>query len=640
MDNIFKKSKPSTILVRGKNMRWLLIGITIFLVLIVLLAGGLWLYEMRFKNRIFLGIEVAGVSLGGKTIEQADVLLQAKVDALAKKGIAFSYVDKEDKILPIVVIDNSASQVYELWSYDIKSTVDQAYSLGREGNIWLKNINRLNYLLKNKTLIADYKINKKKIKQLIRDYFAEDEKPAKDADLVWKNNKIMISEEETGMVFDYELAINKLINNLNQIKDDKIQLILKIDEPQIIKDKVEFLSSQAKELLKLAPIVLHFSVPEYYQGRKRFSVTEWHINQQRWRDWLKIKLNKNQKPIIGIDEKKAKKYLLTIAETIDTPAQDAKFNVENGKVVEWQSSNDGFVLNINETLKQIDKLIINNYREVVELILTVQKSQITNEDVNTMGVKELFGVGESNFRGSPWNRRHNIATGAEALNGVLIAPNQEFSLLATLGEINAVNGYLPELVIKEGKTIPEYGGGLCQIGTTAFRLAINAGLPITERRNHSYRVGYYEPAGTDATIYDPWPDFKFLNDSQKYLLLQTRIEGDRLIFELWGTTDGRQVTTTTPVVYNIVKPEEPEYINTDELKPGEKKILEHAHNGADAYFERTITWPSSAKATEGKPERETIEEVWKSHYVPWREKWLIGIDPNQATSTEEVVSNE
>jgi hypothetical protein len=80
-------------------------------------------------------------------------------------------------------------------------------------------------------------------------------------------------------------------------------------------------------------------------------------------------------------------------------------------------------------------------------------------------------IGTSNFKGSPVNRRHNIAVGAASVNGTLIAPGEEFSLLKTLGDIDAAAGYKPELVIKGGKTLPEFGGGLCQIGTTAFRAA-------------------------------------------------------------------------------------------------------------------------------------------------------------------------
>ena len=79
-------------------------------------------------------------------------------------------------------------------------------------------------------------------------------------------------------------------------------------------------------------------------------------------------------------------------------------------------------------------------------------------------------------------------------------------------------GYLPELVIKGDEIKPEIAGGLCQVGTTMFRAAMNSGLKITERQNHSLVVSYYNDLsngnpGTDATIYDPHPDFRFLNDT-------------------------------------------------------------------------------------------------------------------------------
>jgi len=142
-----------------------------------------------------------------------------------------------------------------------------------------------------------------------------------------------------------------------------------------------------------------------------------------------------------------------------------------------------------------------------------------------------------------------------------------------LGKINKEEGFLPELVIKGNRTIPEYGGGLCQIGTTMFRLALNTGLPITERRPHSYRVSYYEPAGTDATIYNPWPDLKIINDTNHHLLLQTEIKGNELIFKIYGTLDGRIVETTKPELSNITPPGPIQYVETTELLPGEKKKL-------------------------------------------------------------------
>jgi len=111
-------------------------------------------------------------------------------------------------------------------------------------------------------------------------------------------------------------------------------------------------------------------------------------------------------------------------------------------------------------------------------------------------------------------------------------------------------GYLPELVIKKGETIPEYGGGLCQVSSTAFRGAVQAGLEITERQNHAYPVRYYSPQGTDATIYPPHPDLRFKNNTPAYILIQTKIKGNKLYFEFYGSDDGRKVELIGPKTYD------------------------------------------------------------------------------------------
>jgi vancomycin resistance protein YoaR len=183
-----------------------------------------------------------------------------------------------------------------------------------------------------------------------------------------------------------------------------------------------------------------------------------------------------------------------------------------------------------------------------------------------------------------------------------------------LGAIDKTSGYLPELVIKGNRTIPELGGGLCQIGTTLFRAALQSGLPITERRSHSYRVSYYEPAGTDCTIYSPHPDCRFLNDTGTYIFLQTRIDGDDLIFKFWGARDGRNVAITEPVVYNITKPLPTKYIETQDLEPGETKCTERAHNGAEARFDYTVKYADGTEKI----------RTFFSHYKPWQAVCLVG----------------
>jgi vancomycin resistance protein YoaR len=153
-------------------------------------------------------------------------------------------------------------------------------------------------------------------------------------------------------------------------------------------------------------------------------------------------------------------------------------------------------------------------------------------------------------------------------------------------------------------------------------------LPITARRNHSYRVAYYEPAGMDAAVYIPNPDVRFLNDTANYILIQSRIEGDDFYFDFWGVKDNREITITKPVVYNIVKPAPTKIVETLDLAPGKKKCTEKAHNGADAYFDYTVVY------NPGSTEEKKEEKRFSSHYVPWQEVCLVGVAQlSTATST-------
>jgi vancomycin resistance protein YoaR len=171
---------------------------------------------------------------------------------------------------------------------------------------------------------------------------------------------------------------------------------------------------------------------------------------------------------------------------------------------------------------------------------------LTLKDVQKLGIKDLIARGESNFSGSPRNRVKNIGVGRLRYQGILVAPDEEFSFNRYLGLVTAETGYLPELVILENVTTPQYGGGLCQVSTTAFRMAVKAGFDVTARRQHAYPVRYYGKPGFDATIYPPAPDLRFRNNTGHWVLIQTSIEGTKLIFDVYGKSDGRTVTIDGP----------------------------------------------------------------------------------------------
>ncbi len=452
--------------------------------------------------------------------------------------------------------------------------------------------------------------------------FADELVEKQEANFAFKNGDLEIIPEKIGQTFDYVKALEDTAGQIIRLSSQDINLRVIEDRPLFTADILEKDKDSILALKEKGPI------------KFIYEDSTWNIANETWRSWLTLKFDKNIQRI-GFSTEAIKEYIDSnkIGESINREVRNAKFDVSDGRVTEFVSSRSGRRAGMDKILIDLEN-IIDSEEDVameIEIVVEIVQPELGVADVNDFGIVELLGTGHSNFAGSPSNRVHNITVGANTLNGILIEPGQEFSLIGALGDIDGESGYKQELVIKGNETIPEYGGGLCQIGTTLFRSTLATGLDITERRNHSYRVSYYEPAGTDATIYSPWPDYKFKNDTAHHLLLQTRIEGVDIYFDFWGTSDGRVATTTYPVIYNIVSPPPKKIIKTTDLEPGREKCTERAHNGADAKFDYSVTY------ADGK---EVMEETFLSHYRPWQEVCLLGVTEEellaeQASSTED-----
>jgi len=234
-----------------------------------------------------------------------------------------------------------------------------------------------------------------------------------------------------------------------------------------------------------------------------------------------------------LDPTKVYHYVDALAKGTDAIAVNAKLGVVDGKVVVTTPETTGKTVDRDYAISQIQAAVTGN--RTATLKITIVKAAIHADNLAELGLTELVSTGWTDFSGSSTNRVHNIVAGASKFNGVFISPDEDFSFNKALGIVDASTGYLPELVILADKTVPEYGGGLCQVSSTAFRAALNAGLPILERHAHAYPVSYYKPYGVDATIYLPTPDLRFKNDTGKYIMIQTRIEGKKLYFDFYGT---------------------------------------------------------------------------------------------------------
>lgn len=335
--------------------------------------------------------------------------------------------------------------------------------------------------------------------------------------------------------------------------------------------------------------------------------------------------NVNLPPSFTYNEKILTETISSLSARLNESPKEALFQFSGGKVTAFQASKPGKQVQEEE----IYKLFLSSLPHVAKGTLTeitipipveTVEPTVTTDAVNSFGIKERIGLGYSEFAGSIQGRIHNVLLAASKLHGVLIKPGEVFSFNNTVGDISAATGYQSAYIIKDGKTVMGDGGGVCQVSTTLFRAALNAGLPIVERHEHSYRVHYYEEGGfkpgIDATVYNPTDDLKFKNDTPGYVLIQTshNLRVPSLTFELYGTSDGRKAEILNQKLWGQTPPPPALYQDDPTLPAGTVKQVDFAAWGAKASFEYKVTRNGEI----------LTDRTFTSNYRPWQAVYLQG----------------
>ena len=610
---------------KNKLPTYLIIAVAVIFLLVSVFYL-IWLFN--YKGLVYPGVSLGENKLNGKNYEDLKDIITEKINDIEVEGLVF--VDENGKeVIKEKYESLDTGPTYSFLAFFPEETSKSAFdSSGNKS--FLKFIYHLFKPTSAKNLQVKFEIEKTGLNYFLEESFPELIIPPKNAYFSLKldqDNKevLIINQEKIGKAINYEQVLIDLEQNLKNLINNKILVKTISNYPTVLESDLINLKTEAELILKSGES-LELSYSNFDDEKE-----SWQVKAQDIVSWLEIEDKKNNKEI-SLNEERIQLYLEEkLIPKINKEIILPKLEIESGKVSDWRVGEDGRELDLEASAKKINQAFGLGEKSLELEIKSLSVASFVSE--NDFKIQEIIGTGHSNFKGSPVNRRHNIKVGADTLHGLLIKPGEEFSLIKALGNIDGENGYRTELVIKGNKTIPEYGGGLCQVGTTMFRTTLQSGLPITMRRNHSYRVSYYEPAGTDATIYDPWPDYRFINDTGNYILIQSRIEEDDLYFDFWGLKDGREVEVGTPVIYNIVQPPATKYIETDELAPGEKKCTESSHNGASAYFDYKVTYPEGATTTP------VVEQRFSSYYVPWQAVCLVGKSieaGGSATSTESI----
>lgn len=507
---------------------WRLLGIVLVLAILLTVS-----FQIAYWKKIYPGVTAYGVELGGMSRSAASARLADKISAFSGQALAIQY-DNTTLRIPVHDLDVQ---------YQTDKTLDEAYDYGRRGD-WLQRAReQVRALLGRPTAFTGFSYNQNKLIPYLMQVSEDSAMPAQNASLAYANDSTKVTPAADGRRLDLGRLIQYVEDRLSRTDHTAIAAPVYTLEPQVKTAALNNIADQATGYLS-GPITVTYN--DVVREIPRSVITGWlGVTPKPVRRFTDTAdLAALYPPSAGIqmslNRSAITNYVNDLAGRIDQQPRNAVLAMDNGQLKVTTPSQKGVALERNAAVDDIIAALAKpaNDRHLTLPLKTTQPD-VREDNLEALGIKEQLSQGASFFPGSGRERLQNVRAGATKFNGVLLKPDEVFSFGALLGDVGPETGYAPAIVIVGNHEEVDYGGGLCQVSSTAFRAALLAGLPIVERHNHSFAVEYYTAPygvpGVDATIYYPQVDFKFKNDTGHYLLIQTTMQGTTLKFDFYGT---------------------------------------------------------------------------------------------------------
>lgn len=597
----------------SKRIKIVLWGLLVSLTLLAMVAGGFAFREFM-DGKLPPHTYIAGVNLSYKTPAEAKNIL-LKMEGVYKKApielsLNNTYVNVFPEELGIDLLTDE--------TVNIVNEADKNFSILDWAKAVIGGESDIDLLVK----LDDEKL----IKEVRKSLSLSKIEPKPATFYFDETSKLAIKDEQAGLQLNEEKLIKDIKEGAKRLRGKKTGLEVEIKTPLTKKVHLEKEEEGIKEMLNHQLVL---NDPIYSD--------DWYLKMSDHLDWVDFEtkelsplgdFEENNGPTIkvAIKQEKLNGYIdAEISEWLDVPSESINiYTDEEGEVVMEGKGSNGLQVE-RKTLKLAMEIAIDQRVKEVPIPVVETEPVVTiSEDLQELGIKERIAVGHTSYYHSTGNRVHNIKTAAARFSGVLIAPGEEFSFNTRLGAVDGSTGYRRELVIKPEGTIPEYGGGICQVSTTVYRSVLFSGFPVVERNEHSYAVSYYSQVlghGLDATIYLGGPDLKFTNDTKKHVLMQTYHKGDyELYVSFYGTPPDREIELEGPMLSNYHSPGPTIYKPSNQVGPGETKQVEKAHTGFRAVWYRHIT----------NADGETVTESIETNYKAIPAKILVGPEEGEA----------
>jgi vancomycin resistance protein YoaR len=497
--------------------------IIICAIIAVLVAADFWLNS----GKIHRGVEVGNVALGGMTPTEARQTVKDHVMGPLEE-IEFSGPEN---------FSRKASDMGV--SFNVARTVNQAYAVGREGNVLDRLSERLRASFGGATIPPDINYRQEKARTQVEQIATQVNQEPKEADVKIYGSEVEVSKSRDG----YELNQAATMTSIDGAIDDmsgKVALQGAVLDPDVTTAEAEAAAKKASEALA-EPIEI-----------KAQNGDKWTITPDRIGTALEV-TKEDGNIDVGIDRSRLEGVLTDVHDDLTVETIDASYDFDSDGNVMVKPAHFGRKVETEKLLDDIQGGIFGGKREY-EVSTAVDKPEYTTKSLQAKKPTELLGSYHTNYRATSDKtqaRVNNLTTASRAISGTFLAPGEVYSMNDTVSGLNYEEGH----VIVNSATSNALGGGLCQVTSTLYNAVLYAGLDIVERNPHATQLPYIRP-GMDATVWfgDQYGngelDMKFKNTTDGYILLQEYVGSDNYIYaEVYGVPDDVSVRMSSEPVY-------------------------------------------------------------------------------------------
>jgi vancomycin resistance protein YoaR len=580
------------------------IALAAVLSILILAAVSASVYDSTNSGKVFPGVSVYGLDLSGLSAAEAAYRLNDGFYYPRDGRITFTYEGKSWVATPADLG----------LGLDLMATINDAYAIGRAGDS-LGNLEKQMQARFSGVAVAPVlQFDFGRAMAYLQRIGAEVERPAMEAKLVLNGLEVTAIPGQMGKELNMSTMLQLVAAPIGNLADAEIPLQMTEYPPDVMDA-----SSQADAARALLSQDFILSIGEPAAGDPAPLV----LSPATVADMLtfrKVTDSSGAHYTLALDENKLTALLQPQIPALSRKVENARYQFDDstGQLALYSASSRGRELNVAKTIEGIQAAVAQGAHGATLGFDFVEPEINDNKTAAELGITGLLPNGSqyTSFAGSAEARIHNITLASEKLNGVLVKPGETFSMGEQVGDVSLDTGYAEALIILGNRTIKGAGGGVCQVSTTFFRTVFMTGFPVVERYAHAYRVGYYENgdgpihlgAGFDATVSFPTVDFKFTNDSQYWILMETEVDraNKRLYWRFYSTPDGRTVQYYSTGVTNETDPPDPKWEENTALTE-EWKQVDWAVKGADVTVTRTVSRNGQV----------ILQDRFATHYMPW-----------------------